>query len=50
MSPATWRSVTNLPVMTGASEDTRLVEVVDPDVVGIHQRYYRLLTPALSDP
>ena len=50
MEPAQWNSLTNIASITGAGEESRLIEVVDPQAAGTAQRYYRLQTPALPGP
>jgi len=50
VEPLPWSSLTNVAVITGTGEETRLIEVVDPQAAGIPQRYYRLQTPAVSEP
>jgi hypothetical protein len=50
MDDLPWNSLTNVAVITGTGEEPRLVEVVDPEGAGIPQRYYRLQTPAVSEP
>lgn len=50
MEPAQWNSLTNIAAITGAGEESRPVEVVDPQAAGTPQRFYRLQTPALPGP
>ena len=50
MEAAQWNSLTNIAAITGAGEEPRLVEVVDPQAADTPQRYYRLQTPALAGP
>jgi hypothetical protein len=45
-----WRPLTNIMATVSTGEDARLIEVVDPGAAGVSERYYRLLTPALSSP
>ncbi len=41
-----WNTLTNIAAVAGAGEQTRVIEVVDPQAAGKPQRYYRLQTPA----
>jgi len=45
-----WSPLTNIAVITGTGQETRLVEVVDPEAPPAGERYYRIVTPAAAGP